>query len=60
MGPAAILIEMESSLKTTGQALLTFVKSKNEGAKKGFGSGTNKPRRSRRDAGFGCLVLISS
>lgn len=37
MGPAAILIEMESSFKTTGQALLTFVKSRNEGAKRGFG-----------------------
>lgn len=60
MGPAAILIEMESSLKTTGQALLTFVKSKNEGAKRGFGSGTNKLHRSRRDTGFCCLVLIFS
>lgn len=59
MGPAAILIEMESSPKTIWQALLAFVKSRNEGAKKDSGLDSNKPHGSRRDTGFGCLVLIS-
>lgn len=59
MRPAAILIEMESSLKTIWQALLAFVKSRNEGAKRDSGLGSNKPRGSRRDTGFGCLVLVS-
>lgn len=54
MGPAASLIEMESPSKPQGRTLLTFVKSRKEGAKRGFGSVSNKLSKSKRDLVSGC------